>query len=44
MERIDGVHESRLEALKEIQKEKLRAAKVYNKRVVIRLFQVGDLV
>jgi hypothetical protein len=44
MECIDGVYESRLNALKEVQKEKLMVAKAYNKRVVIRSFQVRDLV
>jgi hypothetical protein len=38
MERIYGVYESRLNALKEVQKEKLRVAKAYNKWVVIRSF------
>jgi hypothetical protein len=38
MEHIDGVYESQLNALKEVQKEKLRVAKAYNKRVVIRSF------
>jgi hypothetical protein len=44
MECIDGVHESQLNVLKEVQKEMLRTAKVYNKRVMIRSFQIGDLV
>jgi hypothetical protein len=44
MERIYGVYESWLNALKEVQKENLRVAKAYNKRVVIRSFQVKDLV
>jgi hypothetical protein len=44
MECVDELHESRLNALKEIQKEKIRAAKVYNKQVVAKSFQVGDLV
>jgi hypothetical protein len=44
MECVNELHESRLNALKEIQKEKIRAAKVYNKQVVAKSFQVGDLV
>jgi hypothetical protein len=44
MERIDEVHESRINELREIQKEKIRAAKAYNKRVILKSFQVGDLV
>jgi hypothetical protein len=30
--------------LEEIEKEKVKIAKAYNKRVVEKLFQVGDLV
>ena len=33
MDKIDEVPEERLKALREIEKEKLRAAKAYNKRV-----------
>jgi hypothetical protein len=36
--------ERRPKALKEIEKEKVKIAKAYNKRVVEKLFQVGDLV
>jgi hypothetical protein len=44
MDRIDGSSESRLTALKEIQKEKLRVARAYNKRVREKSFQIGELV
>ena len=44
MDRIDEVPEERLKALREIEKEKLRVAKAYNKRVREKLFQIGDLV
>jgi hypothetical protein len=44
MEHIDEVHESRINELREIQKEKIRAAKAYNKRVILKSFQVGNLV
>lgn len=44
LDRIDDVPEERLRALREIEKEKLRAANAYNKRVRKKSFQVGDLV
>jgi hypothetical protein len=44
MDRLDDLPESRFEALRELEKEKLRVAKMYNKRVREKLFQVGDLV
>jgi hypothetical protein len=44
MDTIDEVSESWLRALEEIEKEKVRIAKTYNKRVKKRSFQVGDLV
>ena len=44
MDIIDEVPEERLKALSEIEKEKLRVAKVYNKRVKEKSFQIGDLV
>jgi transposase InsO family protein len=44
MDQIDEVHESRLRALEEIKKEKLRVPWVYNKKVKVRSFQVGELV
>jgi hypothetical protein len=44
MDRIDELPKSRFRALEEMEKEKLRAAKVYNRRVKEKLFQVGDLV
>jgi hypothetical protein len=44
MDKIDEAPESRLKALEEIEKEKIKIAKAYNKRVVEKSFQVGDLV
>jgi hypothetical protein len=44
MDKIDDVHESRFKALEEIEKEKIKIAKTYNKRVVENLFQDRDLV
>jgi hypothetical protein len=44
MDKIDDVHESQLKALGEIEKDKIKIAKAYNKRVVEKSFQVGELV
>ena len=44
MDNIDEVTDKRLKALKEIEKDKLRVVRVYNKMVRIKSFQVGDLV
>jgi hypothetical protein len=44
MDKIDDVHESRFKALGEIEKDKIKIAKAYNKRVVEKSFQVGELV
>jgi hypothetical protein len=44
MDSIDHVSEARLRALQEIKKEKLRAAKVHNRKVKEKLFQVEELV
>jgi hypothetical protein len=44
MDRIDHVPKSRFKALEEIEKEKIKIAKAYNKHVMEKLFQVGDLV
>jgi hypothetical protein len=44
IEHVDKVRESRLNALREIQKEKIRVVKAYNKLFVAKSFQVGDLV
>jgi polynucleotide 5'-kinase involved in rRNA processing len=43
MDKVDEVPESRLKALEEIEK-KVKIAKAYNKHVVEKSFQVGDLV
>jgi hypothetical protein len=44
MDKVDETPESRLKALEEIEKDNLQIAKAYNKHVVVKLFQVGDLV
>jgi hypothetical protein len=44
MDKVDEASESRLKALEEIEKEKVKIANAYNKHVVEKLFQVGDLV
>ena len=44
MDNIDEVTDKCLKALKEIQKDKARVAKAYNKKVKIKTFQVGELV
>jgi hypothetical protein len=43
MDKIDDVHENQFKALEEIEKEKIKIAKAYNKRVVEKSFQVGYL-
>ena len=44
MDNIDEVSDKRLQALKEIEKNKLRVARAYNKKVRPKSFQVGELV
>jgi hypothetical protein len=44
MDKIDDVHESRFKALEEIEKEKIKIAKAYNKRATEKLFQLVNLV
>ena len=44
MDNIDDVTDKRMKALKEIEKNKLRVARAYNKKVKYKSFQVGDLV
>jgi hypothetical protein len=44
MDKIDDVPESRFKVLEEIEKEKIKIAKAYNKHVMEKSFQVGDLV
>ena len=44
MDNIDEVTDKRLKALKEIEKDKMRVARAYNKKVRLKTFQVGDLV
>ena len=44
MDNIDEIIDKRLKALKEIERDKLRVARAYNKKVKGKSFQVGDLV
>ena len=44
MDNIDEVTDKRLQALKEIKKDKLRVARAYNKKLRSKSFQVGELV
>ena len=44
LDRLDEVADERMRALGEIERDKLREARAYNKRVKEKSFQVGDLV
>jgi hypothetical protein len=44
MDRIDDLPESHFAALREIEKEKLKVARTYNKKVREKSFQIGELV
>jgi hypothetical protein len=44
MDNIDEVTNVRLKALKEIEKDKARVARAYNKKVKSKSFQLGELV
>jgi len=44
MDSIDEVTDKRMEALVEIEKDKIHVARAYNKKVKAKAFQVGDLV
>jgi hypothetical protein len=44
MDNIDEVTDKRMEALEEIEKDKRRVARAYNKKLNAKSFQVGDLV
>jgi hypothetical protein len=44
LDRLDEVSDERVKALGKIERDKLRVAKAYNKRVKEKSFQVGDLV
>jgi hypothetical protein len=44
MDNIDEVTDKRMEALEEIEKDKRRVARAYNKKVKAKSFHVGDLV
>jgi hypothetical protein len=43
-DKIDDIPKSRFKALEEIERKKVKIAKTYNKRVMEKSFQVGDLV
>ena len=44
MDNLDKVTELRLRTMREIQKNKLRVARAYNKKVMPKSFSIGDLV
>jgi hypothetical protein len=44
LDRLNKVADERIKALDEIERDKLRVAKAYNKRVKETSFQVGDLI
>jgi hypothetical protein len=44
LDRLDEVSDERIVALGEIERDKLRVARAYNKRVKEKLFQVRDLI
>jgi hypothetical protein len=44
MDKIDEVQEGQFRAMGRIEEEKIRSAKVYNKRVMEKSFQIGDSV
>jgi hypothetical protein len=44
LDRLDKMSDERIKALGEIERDKLRVVKAYNKRVKEKLFKVGDLV
>jgi hypothetical protein len=44
LDRLDEVSDERVKYIGEIERDKLRVATAYNKRVKQKLFQVGDLV
>jgi hypothetical protein len=44
MDELEDLHMIRLRALENIEKNKLRVAKYYNKKVKVRQFAKGDLV
>ena len=44
MDNIDEATDKCLAALKAIEKDKLRVARAYNKKVKLKSFQIGDLV
>jgi hypothetical protein len=44
LDRLEETSDKRINALREIERDKLRVAKAYNKRVKEKSFQVGDLI
>jgi hypothetical protein len=44
LDRLEETSDKRINALREIERDKLRVAKAYNKRVKEKSFQIGDLI
>jgi hypothetical protein len=44
LDQLDETSDERIKALGEIERDKLRVARAYNKKVMEKLFQVRDLV
>jgi hypothetical protein len=44
LDRLDEVSDERVKVLGEIERDKLRVARAYNKKVKKKLFQVGDII
>jgi hypothetical protein len=44
LDRVDELHERQFDALRELEKEKLKVTKAYNKKVQEKSFQVENLV
>jgi hypothetical protein len=44
LDRLDKVSYERIKTLGEIERDKLRVARAYNKRVKKKIFQVGELI
>jgi hypothetical protein len=44
LDRLDEVSDERVKVLGEIERDKLRVARAYNKKVKKKMFQVGDLI
>jgi hypothetical protein len=44
LDRLDEASDERINTLREIERDKLRVARAYNKKVKEKSFQVGDLI